>query len=120
MTKLANALRTGLGLAVAATAGAYFLYKKNPRFRQQANAWSKNMKKEIFNELGSLKNVNRESFNKVVDQVGGRFEKLKDVNKKELAGLVKDLKESWRHFSTELADASKPHNHRKKPRPSVS
>jgi hypothetical protein len=103
MGKLGKLFRTGLGLAAVATAGAFYLYKKNPKVRRNTNAWASRMKKEILETLAELKEVNKETYRHVVDQVSARYGRLKDVNKVELKGLVADLKDAWGHFSKDLA-----------------
>jgi hypothetical protein len=107
MGKMAKAFVTGLGLALAATAGAFLLYKKNPKVRRKTQVWAENMKREIKTTLSELKEVNQVNFKKTVDQVGERYSRMKEVNKGELAGLLSDLKESWGHFSKDLSTLKK-------------
>lgn len=107
MGKLSKALGTGLGLALAATAGAYLLYKKNPRFRRQTNQWADKMKREIKATLSGLNEINQTTFKQTIDQVSQRYARMKDVNKSELAGLVADLKDAWTHFNKDLASLKK-------------
>jgi len=107
MGKLTKVLGTGLGLAVAAVAGAYLVYRKNPKFRKSTNLWAERMKREISKTLGGLKDVNKATFQEVVDSVSERYGRLKDVNQEELKGLVSDLKESWTHFNKELSGLKK-------------
>jgi hypothetical protein len=107
MGKMTKALGTGLGLALAATAGAYLLYKKNPRFRRQTNQWAEKMKREIKDTLSGLNEINQTTFKQTIDQVSQRYARMKDVNKSELAGLVTDLKDAWAHFNKDLASLKK-------------
>lgn len=107
MGKLTKALGTGLGLALAATAGAYLLYKKNPQFRRKTNQWAEKMKREIKETLSGLNEINQTTFKQTIDQVSQRYARMKDVNKAELAGLVADLKDAWAHFSKDLASLKK-------------
>jgi hypothetical protein len=107
MGKMTKALGTGLGLALAATAGAYLLYKKNPKVRSKTQLWAEKMKKEIKETLSGLKEVNQANYKKTVDQVSERYGRMKEVNKTELAGLVADLKDAWAHFSKDLSSLKK-------------
>lgn len=107
MGKMTKALGTGLGLALAATAGAYLLYKKNPKVRAKTQLWAEKMKKDIKDTLSGLNEINQATFKKTVDQVSERYGRMKEVNKTELAGLVADLKDAWAHFSKDLAALKK-------------
>ena len=107
MGKIEKLLGTGLGLAMAATAGAYLLYKKDAKFRRKTNTWATRMKREILETVNGLGDVNKRTFHSVVDQVGGRYKKMKEVNAAELQGIVDDLKSSWQHFSDELKGMKK-------------
>ena len=107
MGHISKVLQTGFGLAIAATAGALLLYKKNPKLRRKTKVWAEEMKKEIQESLSEFKIVNQATYKKVVGQVGERYGRLKDVNKTELSGLVNDFKEAWGHFSKELAALKK-------------
>lgn len=98
---------TGFGLALAATAGAYLLYKKNPKFRSQTNRWADKMKRDIKETLAGLNEINQTTFKQTIDQVGQRYGRMKDVNKTELAGLLSDLKAAWTHFNKDLAALKK-------------
>jgi gamma-glutamylcyclotransferase (GGCT)/AIG2-like uncharacterized protein YtfP len=93
-----------LGLAVAAAAGAYFLYGRNAKVRSKVKGWVLKMKGEILERLEKLEDVNMDTYHDVVDQVGRRYQNLKDVNNQELRGVVTDLKSAWRHFVREVSE----------------
>lgn len=103
MGKLMKAAGAGLAVATAAAAGVFYLYKKNPRARRNIKLWGLRLKHEVLEDLSQLKDVNRETYHRVVDKVAQRFEGLKEVNKTELAGLVEDLKEAWAHFNKDIS-----------------
>jgi hypothetical protein len=107
MGKMTKVLGSGLGLALAATAGAYLLYKKNPKVRTKTQVWAEKMKREIKATLSGLKEINQANYKKTVDQVSERYGRMKEVNKAELSGLVTDLKDAWAHFSKDLSSLKK-------------
>jgi hypothetical protein len=87
MGKAAAAFGTGLGLALAATAGAFLLYKKNPKVRRKTQVWAENMKREIKSTLSELKEVNQVNFKKTVDQVGERYGRMKGSEQGRVDGV---------------------------------
>ncbi|MBL0057875.1 MAG: hypothetical protein IPP35_01855 [Elusimicrobia bacterium] len=107
MGKVTKALGTGFGMALAATAGAYLLYKKNPKVRNKAKVWVDDMKKELKKDFSKLNEINQTTFKKTVEDVGERFGRMGQVNKTELSGLVNDLKDAWAHFSKDLSSLKK-------------
>jgi hypothetical protein len=107
MGKVTKALGTGFGVALAATAGAFLLYKKNPKVREKTQLWADKMKKDIKETLSKLGEINQSNFKKTIDQVAERYGRMKEVNKTELAGLVSDLKDAWSHFSKDLSSLKK-------------
>jgi hypothetical protein len=102
MGKIMKAAGAGLAVAMAAAAGVFYLYKKNPRARRNIKLWGLRLKHEVIEDLAQLREVNRETYHQVLDKVARRFEGLKEVNQKELSGLVVDLKEAWGHFNKEI------------------
>ncbi|MEN9649706.1 MAG: hypothetical protein RL094_673 [Candidatus Parcubacteria bacterium] len=93
-----------IGVAAAATAGAYFLYgtKKGKHARQQIKGWSVKAKGEILEKIEVLKDVNEEAYHKVVDAVLKRYESLKHIDSREVVQISKELKEHWKNIQKEL------------------
>ena len=102
MGVMKKAVNTGVGLAaLAAAAGAYFLYGKGAaKNRQRVKGWMLKIKGEVLEKVENLKSANESAYREVVDQVTRRYRKMKDVNKKELQALGQDLKSSWKHINT--------------------
>ena|SRR3989344_250839 len=82
----------------AALLGAYFLYgtKKGKQKRKDISGWMIKMKGEVVERLEGLKDVNEETYGKVVDDVSRHFQKIKKVSATELASLVAELKADWK------------------------
>jgi hypothetical protein len=103
MRKVVKAgLATGLGLAAAAAAGAYFVYGKTAKHRRALRGWMLRMKGEVLERIESMKEVNEDTYKETVDKVAKRYRKVKDINQKELEGLVKDLRGAWGKFQGKI------------------
>lgn len=101
MGKMAKAL----GMVAAAAAGAYYLYKKNPKVQTQVRGWMLKMKGEVLAKLERLKDVNEEAYHELVDQTAKRYRVMKEVNGGELKGIVNDMKSAWTTIRKELKAA---------------
>lgn len=100
--------RVGIGAGiVAATAGAaagyYFYASKNAaRNRKVAAQWAKGFKNDVVREAKKLKQLNRASVARVVDEIGKTYENVRGLDKKDLGNAVKELKANWQHLEREL------------------
>jgi hypothetical protein len=97
--------QVGVGVGImAALAGAYFLYgtKAGNKRREQVRGWMLRAKGEVLEKLEKLKDVNEEAYNRVIDTVASRYERVKDVDPGEVAALAKDLKMHWQNISRQL------------------
>ncbi|HMU95748.1 MAG TPA: hypothetical protein PKB12_01260 [Elusimicrobiota bacterium] len=100
MGKVTKAL---MGMAVAAGAGAYFLYGKGAaKKRERVKGWMFKMKGDVLQTLEKLKTVNEEAYHRVVEKAAQRYKAVASVNKTELKGLVDDMKEAWNDIQKEL------------------
>ena len=103
MAKTQNMIEAGLGLAVIAALGTYFLYGKNgEQNRKKIASWSLKMKGEILEKVEELKDLNEEDYYKIVDEVSARYSKLSKVGAAELKRLTEELKGAWGHLSAQL------------------
>jgi hypothetical protein len=93
----------GLGL-VAALAGIYFLYgsKEGAKRRAKVRGWALRAKGEVLEKLENLKEVNEEVYNRVIDGVLRRYEKVKNVDPGEVGALAADLKRHWQVINRQL------------------
>ena len=92
-----------IGLAVAgltAIAGAVFLYGTDAgkKKRKQIKGWTLKVKGEVIEKLENLKEINEETYHKVVDTVTAKYKTLKTVTPEELEEVVNELKKSWKHI----------------------
>jgi len=88
----------GIGVGVAAlSAAAYVLFgpqgKKN---RKVIRGWAVKMKGEIIEEFENAKELTESVYYDIIDKVQARYSKFKNVDKEELALLIKDIKKHWK------------------------
>lgn len=96
-----NGVEIGLALAgIATIAGTVFLYGTDAgkKKRKQIKGWMLKAKGEVVEKLEKMKDINEESYNKVVDAVTSKYKAVKSVAPEELAEVVADLKKSWKHI----------------------
>lgn len=94
----------GLGAIVAGVAGAYFLYgaKEGAKRRKKIKSWTLKMKGDVMKRLEDVKEVNEDVYNKVVDEVGAKYEKIKSIDPEEVANLVIEMKRYWKHIQKDI------------------
>ncbi len=94
----------GLVAVAAAAAGTYFLYgsKNAPKNRKKIHAWSLKAKGEILEKLENLKEVNEETYHKVIKDVTDKYQTLKKVDKKDVMEFVDELKKHWKGIEKEI------------------
>ena len=92
----------GVGVAAAlaaAAAGAYFLYGKDgAKNRKKIKSWMLKAKGEVLEKMEKLKEVNEEKYNEIVDAVAKKYLAVKEMDAKELALMVKELKSYWKEI----------------------
>lgn len=93
----------GIGLAALAAAGTYFLYgKRGEKNREAISGWALQLKGEVLEKMEKLKHLNRETYEKLVDDTAERFGRVKKVGASELRIITADLKRAWSHIGKEL------------------
>ncbi|MBI2577250.1 MAG: hypothetical protein HYV77_00190 [Candidatus Wildermuthbacteria bacterium] len=96
----AKSFAAGVGLAIAAAAGAYFLYgtKSGAKQRKKIHGWTLKAKGEVLEKLEQLKEINETAYQDIVDKVTQRYQAMKNIDPQELQAFVQDLKSSWKHI----------------------
>lgn len=96
----------GLGVGLAALAGAYFLYGKDgAKNKKKIKSWMLKAKGDVLSKLEKMKDVSEEKYQGVVGEVVQKYGKMKDVDTGELEMLARDLQGHWKNIKKEL-DAS--------------
>ena len=110
VSKKKVALGVGLGLAAAAAAGAgYFFFgsKDAAKHRSRAAKWSQAMHKDAVAKAKKLKKLDEKAWKTIVDESMRAYEKIKSIDKSDLASAAKELKQNWKHVSSEINRVAK-------------
>jgi len=110
------AIATGVtGLLAAATLGAHFLFntKKGKQSLKHIKSWAFKMKAEMLEKLERAKEVNQEVYDRVIDEIGEKYKKVKGMTVEEVTEIVQELKSQWKKIHTEIKKTIKPVTHAK-------
>ena len=106
--KKGSSKKIGLGasiVALTATAIIYLLVgpqgKKN---RKILKSWVIKMKGDIVEKLENAKEITQPIFNKIVDEVARKYEKVKNISPTDLTEAVKQIKAQWKSLTKESQD----------------
>ncbi|OGR76068.1 MAG: hypothetical protein A2X32_10840 [Elusimicrobia bacterium GWC2_64_44] len=98
-----KAIGTGIGIAALAAIGAYFLTgKRGAKNREAIKGWTLKMKGEILEKVEKVKKLDKDDYEKIVDEVAERYGKLEKVSGAELKRMSAELKKAWGHIKAEL------------------
>ncbi len=98
-----KAIGTGIGIAALAAIGAYFLTgKRGEKNREAIKGWTLKMKGEVLEKVEKVKKLDKEDYEKIVDDVAERYGKLEKVSAAELKRLTSEMKKAWDHIRKEM------------------
>ena len=104
---------TGLGLTAIATAGAYLFYGNDAKkHRKQVKSWAMKLRAETLEKIEKLRAIDKATYERIIDDVAQRYEKIKDVSAEELSQLSHELKGHWKKIQKDIQD--KPARKKKK------
>lgn len=107
MTKTKKVIGAAAGVAAIA-AGTYFLYGKNgEKNRAKVKGWALKAKGEMLEGIEKLREVNRETYNKVVDRVAARYKRFKEVDSKEIERMATEARGFWNGISKQVSERIK-------------
>ncbi len=100
----------GVGMLAALSAGAYYLYgtKEGAKKRIKVRGWMLKAKGEMMDKMESMKEMNEETYDKLVETVMKKYEAVKNIDPKEVQELTSDLKKHWKNIKRHLDAATKP------------
>ncbi len=111
------AIATGItGLLAAATLGAHFLFntKKGKQSLKHIKSWAFRMKSDLLDKLERAKEVNKEVYERVVDELAEKYKKVKGMTLEEVTEIAQELKSQWRNIQAEVKKTVKTGNAKSK------
>lgn len=109
--KIAGAAKAGLGLAaLAGTAGAYYFYgsKHAAQHRKKMKSWMIKAKGDVVERVENLQDASQAAYNKAVDEVMFRYQKVKEIDPKEIQAMAADLKKHWKNIRKHVKAIAQP------------
>lgn len=102
-----NSIIKGIALGAGITAalvGTYFFYgsKNAAKNRKKIKPWMLKAKKEILEQLKNLSKINEKIYYKIVKEVLGKYQALKNIDKKDITEFVEELKSHWENIAKEI------------------
>ena len=103
MKKMGKAGGTGLVLSAIAAAGVYFLCGRRGREnREKIAGWTLELKGEVLKKMRQMKQINKEAYYTLVDEVAARYQRVGRAGESELRHLSEELKGAWAHILRQL------------------
>ncbi|HRH23791.1 MAG TPA: hypothetical protein PK295_04140 [Candidatus Magasanikbacteria bacterium] len=98
----------GAGIAaLTAAAVAYLLVgPQGKRNRKVLKGWVIKMKGEIVEKLENVKDITEPVFHRIVDEVAGKYEKIKNISPADLEEAVKEIKRQWKTLAKESKNST--------------
>jgi len=90
--------------AVAAAAGAYFLYgtKEGAKTKKKVKSWALKAKGEVLEKIEKMKDVSEDSYNGAVASVMDKYKKVMKEHGDDVDVVTKELKGYWGHLKKHL------------------
>lgn len=102
-----NKIGIGIGLTAAAVAaaGTYFLYgsKNAAKNRKTVKSWMLKAKAEVLETLEDAKQMSREEFESLVEEVAHAYSMAKNASKADLKDFKQEMKDHWTKLEKEWA-----------------
>lgn len=90
----------GITVGVAAVGAiAYLLFGPDGKKNQKiVKGWAVKMKGEIMEELEKMEEISGPVYEKIVDKVGEKYKKIKNVDLEDVVTEINNFKKSWKEI----------------------
>ena len=90
-------------MAAIAAAGNYFIYGRHAgENRERIAGWALQLKGEVLQKMETLREINQDAYNDLVDKTARRYGRGKRVSAYELKHISVELKNAWTHIGMTL------------------
>lgn len=106
---MAKSVLVGAGLIAGAALAAYLMTPSKERKKAEAKIkkWTRDMQKEVAGRAKAIKNLSRDKYEEIVDDVAPKYEALRDVSATEIETFARELKAHWNNISKAVAKSGK-------------
>lgn len=105
-----SAAAVGIGAALAAAAGAYWLYgaKDAAKHRKLARSWMLKARADVMDQVERLQNIDRKQYMQIVDSVVAGASAAAAATRPEISRLTRDLKSAWAQMAEQMRQQNAP------------
>lgn len=91
------------GLFASALLGAHFLFntEKGKKSLKHVKSWAFKMKGELLEKVEKVKDIDEDTYHKIVDDLTAKYQKIKGMTVEEVTELTKELKSNWKKIKDE-------------------
>ena len=91
------------GLFASALLGAHFLFntEKGKKSLKHLKSWSFKMKGELLEKLEKAKEIDENTYSRIVDELSAKYQKIKGMTVEEISEITKELKSNWKKIKDE-------------------
>ena len=90
----------GITVGVAAVGAiAYLLFGPDGKKNQKiVKGWAVKMKGEIMEELEKMEEISGPTYEKIIDKVGEKYKKIKNVDLEDVVTEINNFKKNWKEI----------------------
>ncbi len=94
----------GIGAAVAAVAGAYFLYgtKAGQKEAKKIKGWMLKLQGSVLEKMEAVEAVTEDMYRKMIDEAVSEYKAIKGVTPADVATYATSLKNHWKNIEKEM------------------
>ncbi len=104
-TKKGGSKKVAIGASIAALTAAAVAYllvgPQGEKNRKILKGWVIKMKGDIVEKLENVKDITEPVFNRIVDEVAAKYQKIKNISPADLEDAVAEIKRQWKVLAKE-------------------
>lgn len=101
--KKTTRITAGVLTAAIVACAVYFLTgERGRKNREKIKEIAGEMKKELLERMKELKRLTKEEYERLVDEIGEKYKRVKKVSQREIANVIATMKDAWAHIEKEI------------------